>query len=131
MKRLYYKIISSFSLRLSLYILTVSSIVFVVAFSVNIKSARNNVKIEAFDKAQNVLHNTALQIDNVLSSVETAVRNVSWLVYENLDDPDYLYSLTERVLMSNSFVFGSAIAFEPRRRVCSSRLFHIGNRVKF
>lgn len=107
------RILGSFSLRLSLYILSVAALVFIAVFAVTFLSARKNVKNEAMERARSELENTVIQIDNVLSSVETAINNLSWLVMENLDDPDYMYTLTEMVLRGNPHVYGSAIAFEP------------------
>lgn len=107
------RILGSFSLRLSLYILSVAALVFIAVFAVTFHSARRNVKNEAMERARSELENTVIQIDNVLSSVETAINNLSWLVMENLDDPDYMYTLTEMVLRGNPHVYGSAIAFEP------------------
>ena len=107
------RIPGSFSLRLSLYILSVAAVVFIAVFAVTFHSARKNVKREAMERAQSGLENTVIQINNVLSSVETAINNLSWLVMENLDDPDYMYTLTEMVLRGNPHVYGSAIAFEP------------------
>lgn len=107
------RILGSFSLRLSLYILSVAALVFIAVFAVTFLSARRNVKNEAMELARSELENTVIQIDNVLSSVETAINNLSWLVMENLDDPDYMYTLTEMVLRGNPHVYGSAIAFEP------------------
>lgn len=107
------RILGSFSLRLSLYILSVAALVFIAVFAVTFHSARRNVKNEAMEHARSELENTVIQIDNVLSSVETAINNLSWLVMENLDNPDYMYTLTEMVLRGNPHVYGSAIAFEP------------------
>jgi len=112
-RRIYLKIMHSFSLRLSIYIVSVATVIFIVAFALNFHSARKHVKEEAMERAQSELANTVLQIDNVLSSVETAINNLSWLVLENLDNPDYMYTLTEMVLRGNPHVYGSAIAFEP------------------
>lgn len=113
LKGIYDKIMGSFSLRLSLYIVSVAAIIFIVAFATNFISARGHVKEEAMERAQSELENTVLQIDNVLGSVETAINNLSWLVMENLGNPDYMYTLTEMVLRGNPHVYGSAIAFEP------------------
>ena len=107
------KIMGSFSLRLSLYILSVAAVVFIAVFAVTFHSARKNVKDEAFELARSGLDNTVIQINNVLSSVETAINSLSWLVMENLDDPDYMYTITEMMLRGNPHVYGSAIAFEP------------------
>ena len=69
--------------------------------------------MEAVEQAQVKLNNTILQIEKVLSSVEIAVENLSWLVTDKLDQPDFMYELTQQVLRSNPHVVGSAIAFEP------------------
>lgn len=113
MKRWIRMIRKSFSLRMSLYILFVASSVFLLVFWSYFRQARHSVSEEAVEQAQVKLENTILQINQVLGSVEVAVKNLSWLVADNLDTPDYMYELTRRVLESNSYVVGSAIAFEP------------------
>ena len=103
----------SFSLRLSLYILLVTSTIFLLAFWIYFGQARSSVREEAVERAQVKLDNTILQIDKVLGEVEIAVKNMSWLVADKLDYPDYMYALTQQILRSNPHVVGSAIAFEP------------------
>ena len=113
MKRCIQIIRKSFSLRLSLYILFVTSTIFLLAFWVYFGQARRSVSEEAVERAQVKLENTILQIDKVLEAVEIAVKNMSWLVADKLDYPDYMYALTQQILRSNPYVVGSAIAFEP------------------
>lgn len=113
MKRLKQIIEGSFSLRISLYILLVATLVFVLAFYGYFYQAKSSVKEEAMEQAQVKLDNTILQIDKVLNSVEIAVQNLSWLIADKLDDPNYMYELTQQLLNSNPHVVGSAIAFEP------------------
>lgn len=113
MKRWIRMIRRSFSLRMSLYILFAASSVFLLAFWNYFRQARHSVSEEAVELAEVKLENTILQINQVLASVEVAVKNLSWLVADNLETPDYMYELTRRVLESNSHVVGSAIAFEP------------------
>ena len=113
MKKLKQMIERSFSLRMSLYILVMAASVFILAFWGYFQQARSSVREEAMVQAQVRLDNTILQIDKVLGSVETAVQNLSWLVTDKLDYPDYMYALTQQVLRSNPHVVGSAIAFEP------------------
>ena len=113
MKRVKQMIERSFSLRMSLYILLVAGSVFILAFWSYFQQARQTVSEEAVAQAQVKLDNTILQIDKVLNSVEVALENLSWIVADKLDQPDYMYELTEQVLRSNSHVVGSAIAFEP------------------
>ena len=113
MKRCIQIIKKSFSLRLSLYILFVTSTIFLLAFWIYFGQARRSVSEEAVERAQVKLENTILQIDKVLEAVEIAVKNMSWLVVDKLDYPDYMYALTQQILRSNPYVVGSAIAFEP------------------
>ncbi len=123
MKRLKQMIERSFSLRMSLYILMVAGSVFIFAFWGYFQQARQSVSDEAVEQAQVKLNNAILQIDNVLNSVETAVENLSWLIPEKLEHPDYMYELTQQVLRSNPHVVGSAIAFEPGYYVEKGVLF--------
>ena len=113
MKFIVRRIKESFSFRLSLYISCVAAFVFILAFFFYFHSARTSVRAESVEHAQVSLDNTILQIDQVLNSVETALQNISWVVTDKLDQPDYMYALTQQVLHSNSHVVGSAIAFEP------------------
>ena len=103
----------SFPLRLSLVILGMVSILFAAAFIGNSGSSRRYVMNESIERAQSALDNTILRINNVLQSVEVTVQNLSWLVIENLDNPEKLYSITEHIVENNDFISGSAIAFEP------------------
>lgn len=91
----------------------IASTVFLLAFWSYFRQARYSVSEEAVERAQAKLENTIMQIDNVLGSVETAVNNLSWLVSDKLDTPDYMYTLTAHVLHSNPHIVGCAIAFEP------------------
>lgn len=113
MKRLKQMVKTSFSLRMSLYILIASATIFILTFLISFHQSNEMVKEEAIKHAQVSLEKTVLEIDKVLNSVETAVQNISWLVANNLDEPEYMYTLTRQMLLSNPHVVGSAIAFEP------------------
>ena len=113
MKKMKKMIYRSFSLRMSLSILLVAGSVFIVAFLSYFHQARQAVSDEAVAQAKAKLDNTIVQIDKVLNSVEVALENLRWIVADKLDQPDYMYELTEQVLRSNSHMVGSAIAFEP------------------
>lgn len=105
--------IHSFSTKLSLYILLVVAFVFVAGFVWNYRSSRNYVSNEAVERVQGSLDGVIMKIDNVLNSVETAVKNMSWVVADNIDDPESMYRLTRMMLVDNPFITGSAVAFEP------------------
>jgi sigma-B regulation protein RsbU (phosphoserine phosphatase) len=94
-------------------ILGLVTILFSLAILGNSRSSRKYVMNESIERAQSALDNTILRINNVLQSVEITVQNLSWLVTENLDNPEKLYSITEHIVENNDFISGSAIAFEP------------------
>ncbi len=52
-------------------------------------------------------------IEQVFSSVEIALSNINVLVYEHLDEPDFMPHICEKVLEKNPIIIGSAIAFVP------------------
>ena len=103
----------SISGRLMVRVLIVSAIIFTLTFTLFLRMAANKMREEATDNAHSELSNTTHQIDAVLHAVEIAVENTAWIVPNSLDSPDSLYSITERILKNNSFIYGSAIAFEP------------------
>ena len=107
------KYIHSFSTKLSLYILLVVAFVFVAGFVWNYRTSRDFVSNEAVERVQASLNGTVMKIDNVLNSVETVIKNMSWEVSENCDDPESMYKLTRMMLVNNPFISGSAVAFEP------------------
>ena len=65
MRKLKQMIESSFSLRMSLYILMVAASVFILAFWGYFRQARSSVREEAMEQTQVKLDNTILQIDKV------------------------------------------------------------------
>ena len=107
------KIFSSLSTRLSLFILAVTTTLLIIIVALNYRSSRNLVKEESIEHAQATLDNTILRIDNVLTSVEIAVHNISLMIKDNINNPDYMYEVTRLLLENNSYISGSAVAFEP------------------
>ena len=104
---------STISGRLTLGVLIVSAIIFTLTCTVFIRMAANKVREEATKHAHSELSNTIHQIDAVLNAVEIAVENTAWLVPYRLSSPDFMYSITERILQNNDFICGAAVAFEP------------------
>ena len=105
--------IYSLSAQLSLFILILTTSLLITIVALNYNSSRKLVHKESIEHAQAALDNTVLRIDNLLNSVETAVENISLVVKENIDDPDYLYGITRYLVRSEEYLCGSAVAFEP------------------
>ena len=108
------KIISgTLSTQLSLFILILATTLLITIVYLNYNSARKFVREESIEHAQSALDNTILRIDKVLNSVEIAVQNISLVVKDNIDNPDYLYGITKYLVSSEEYICGSAVAFEP------------------
>ena len=75
--------------------------------------------------AQNIIHNTVeklieremnaiyLCIRNKLAKVEVTVDNMAWVVADDLEDPDWMYSITRRLVDNNPSVLGCMVTFVP------------------
>lgn len=87
------------------------------------KSMASMMEVEARRMVQSVVRTTVLQINQLMSEVEVAVRNSVWIVSEHLDTPDYMYGITRQLVENNAFIVGSAIAFEPDFFPGKGRLF--------
>lgn len=103
----------SFAARVGIYFLLATGAVFAVAFLVFYYSARTLSREDAKHQAEAALSNMVLRIDEVLKSVEVAVSNSSWMVEEYRDEPEKMYDVVRRLLITNPEISGSAVAFEP------------------
>lgn len=75
--------------------------------------------------AQNIIHKTVerlaeremnaiyLCIRNKLAAVEVTVDNMTWVVADGLNEPDWMYSITRRLVENNPSILGSAVSFTP------------------
>lgn len=102
---------TSFSTRLSLNILMVASLLFIGAIAVAAISSHNLISEEAIKSTESILDAALSDIEMTLSSAESTVQNTKWLISEHLDDPEYLYHITSRIVEENPHISGSAIAF--------------------
>ena len=94
-------------------VLIVSALIFTLTFTLFLHMAASKMREDATEHAHRELSNTIHQIDAVLRSVEIAVENTAWIVPHLLATPDSMYNITERLLLNNDFIYGSAVAFEP------------------
>lgn len=101
----------SFSARLSLNILLLTSILYLVALLVAAISSHKLIAREATKSAQAMLSGAVSDIEKKLNGVESTVKGAVWMVPEHLGDPDYMYRITDKVVEANDDIVGSAIAF--------------------
>ena len=72
---------------------------------------RKTIREEATRRAEGQLESTSLQITDVMNQVETVVRNSVWAVRRIMTYPDTLSFFTGKLVESNDFISGSAVAF--------------------
>ena len=84
---------------------------------------RKSIREEATRRAEGQLESTALQITDVMNRVETVVRNSVWAVRNLLDEPDSLVFLTSKIVETNDFISGSAVAFIENYYPGKGRMF--------
>lgn len=73
----------SFSTRLSLNVLLIVTIFFIVVLGIVAVSSHMLISEEATRSASNILKASILDIEKTLQTVESTVKDASWLVKEN------------------------------------------------
>ena len=103
----------SFSARLSLNILLITSILFIIAIGAAAISSHLLIAKEATKSAENLRDATISDIEKTLLEVEQSVKSNAWMIGENIGDSTVLYHITTSVTKENANIVGSAIAFIP------------------
>ena len=103
----------SLSTRLCLNILFVVVLVFSLSLGFLYWQSRNIIHEEAIDEASHVLDNTALRVKGYMVEVETATRNILWLVNLHTHDQDSLLKYTHRIVANHPNTNGCSITMEP------------------
>ena len=101
------------SVRLSLMVVCAVAVLLSVAFGIMLAYSRKTVKEDALNRASQTLDGTMQHIDNVLLSVEQSAGNIYWHAMNHLDQPDMMYVYSRKLVETNPWIVGSAIAFEP------------------
>ena len=74
--------------------------------------SRKTVKEEALQKASQTLEGTVQRIDNIMLSVEQSSGNIYFSILANLDRPDKVDEYCRKMVESNPYVQGCAIALK-------------------
>lgn len=102
----------SLSTKLSLDILIIVILVFTLSLGFLYWQSRNIIRQEAIDEASHVLDNTALRVKGQMLELETATRNILWLVNLN-HEQDSLLKYSHRIVANHPHVNGCSITMEP------------------
>ena len=101
----------SFSTRLSLNILLITSLLFIAAIAVAAVSSHLLIAEEATKSAEHLRDATISNIEKTLLEVEQSVKSNAWMVGENANDSAMLYHMAGSITEENVNIVGSAIAF--------------------
>ena len=99
--------------RLSLWIVLLSSLVFLTALNFLFLIARNTIRREAEQRAEQILDNTVLRVNGILEDVEIAANNLEWLVKRGIASPDKMQDYALEIVRNNSVLTSCSISFEP------------------
>ena len=103
----------SLSTKLCLDILFIVILIFVLSLGFLYWQSRHIIREEAIDEASHVLDNTALRVKGYMVEVETATRNILWLVNLHHHDKDSLLKYTHRIVANHPNTNGCSITMEP------------------
>lgn len=103
----------SLSARLSLMAVSQIALLLLVALAVMFLFSRNALKDESMRDAEQTLEGTVQQIDNILLSVEQTTGLNYGDITAHLDQPDNMEIYCRRIVESNPYIVGCAIAFKP------------------
>ena len=94
-------------------ILIIAAFLIVTTGAVQYFYTRNGMQKEVEMRARAELKARNLEIQNVVSDVETAIDNMHWVLEWSVENPDSIYSTLEKIIKNNPIITGCAIAFEP------------------
>ena len=97
----------------SLALLILAAILIQVSGAVQYYFARNGIRNEVEHHAKTEMMVRHLEIQQMVSAVESAVENVRWLLDWAADNPETIYPILEEFVKSNPDICGCAFAFEP------------------
>ncbi len=113
MRRLYNIITKTLSIRISLMVVSSIALFLLASLFIIFYYSQKVLRQEALQEAKQTLESTMLQIDNILLSVEQGAGNVYWDMLQHLNQPEKMLNYSRKLVESNPYIEGCAIAFEP------------------
>jgi len=101
------------SVRISLWVVMFAGLIFIAALGFLFYQAREEVRTEAISRATQILDNTSLRVEGVMSRVEVASNMTKWLVERHVANADSMFVFSRGMLANNPDFFSCSIAFEP------------------
>jgi len=112
-KRLLRYIRKKLSIRVSLWVVLFAAIIFSVALGFLFYQARDAVRLEAINRATQILDKTSKRVEGILNRVEVASNMTKWLVLRHNENADSMFVYSRSMLLNNPDFYNCSIAFEP------------------
>ena len=112
----------SFSTRLSFNILLVVSILFIISLAVVAVSSHVLMSREATKSATNMLEANIAKVEKTLTAIEINTRDAAMISVGYRNNKEFLFKITEKMVSSNPYIVGSAIAFDSA--YCDNHKFY-------
>ncbi len=113
MRRILESFRRSLSAKLSTWIVLFTAIILLATLFYSSFVARRYVKVEAVQRAGQVLDNSVLKLTNILEDVKLSADNLEWLVYRNLEHPELMMDYSRSTVQGTPGLNGCSISFEP------------------
>ncbi len=101
------------SVRLSLIVVSAMALLLMATLGVMLHFSRKSLHEEAVSKASMALEATVRHIDHIMLSVEQSSGNIYFRIAPDLDKPDRLFKYCRKIVETNPYVIGCAIALRP------------------
>lgn len=105
--------INTLSSRLSIYILTITTTLFIFSFEAYYRYSSEAMIEEAFDKSNTQINNLALQIDAVLTNIESNIKSFSPNILSSISTIEALDKILGFTMDGNKDIYSISIALEP------------------
>ena len=97
----------------SLALLVTAAVLIELTSAVQYWYAKKGIREQVEQRAKSELKVKGLEIQNILTAVEVAMKNHAWEAEQMLALPDSMYSVTRRLAEQNDQIVGAGISFVP------------------
>lgn len=104
----------SFATKLSICVLSFTLVTFTTVMALFYFNIREKITTYAIERTHGLLNNMATEIGGQLFTVETTMLQSTWMLKENLKNPDSLRKIITAIVKNNDLIVGSGIAFVPQ-----------------
>ena len=98
---------------ISLTVIVAAALLLELTTGIMYYSAQNIIEETVNSVIQREMNSIYLCIQNKLIKVEVTMANAAWVVQDNLDKPDTMYTITRSLVENNLSIMGSSISFVP------------------